>query len=615
MSESFLSSVELQDYGSLDQNDNDVNGKVLKNPSRYSDSGNPLRKNSPLSMPGQSDFSSRTISMSKFSSIASPQFGADGGISASGGPIFRQKSLDEKGSNIIAPVGLARSSSVGQIAIEGTQFARIPDSTHISENIKTKTNGLSIKTGRQRKKSAARANREFERKKKRRIYFCSIANGLDVERIEEDIVNMQRSDEVGGMWRSTMFQEVLHVWIPKKISTEVMPKRATFGTNATTDYAGYLDSSNPIFQAAQERETKAMPLIQKDKEGKESRRDSFQQASSITSLDSERGDSKIGLPSPSSVFYIPTGKSSDYTTGEPNSDFPGVQSGMDGMLVYEHEPDVPMAEQKNAESAMALWVTDSKECFVFAFGSVVMWGFSPDEEDAMLQYLRSFIVKDTQELSEEEWRASEDDMAFMLADAAETVFDGEVEVKYVTPAPTLDPMAGLTIINDVFIIPLLATTRQRLALSFACAQSSVLGVFEARVQLRVENYRYIPETFAASGRVRLTARQLGTMIGEVFVIRHDVNLHTEILDTPDWFWNQRDVEELYKFCGEYLELANRTDILNTRLDMLKQLLSMLQAQQENAHSVKLEWIVIVLILVSVALELLSIVGKLLGWWA
>lgn len=24
--------------------------------------------------------------------------------------------------------------------------------------------------------------------------------------------------------------------------------------------------------------------------------------------------------------------------------------------------------------------------------------------------------------------------------------------------------------------------------------------------------------------------------GEVFVIRHDVNLHTEILDTPDFFW-------------------------------------------------------------------------------
>lgn len=33
----------------------------------------------------------------------------------------------------------------------------------------------------------------------------------------------------------------------------------------------------------------------------------------------------------------------------------------------------------------------------------------------------------------------------------------------------------------------------------------------------------------------MTERKLGQMIGEVFVIRHDVNLHTEILDTPGAF--------------------------------------------------------------------------------
>ena len=32
-------------------------------------------------------------------------------------------------------------------------------------------------------------------------------------------------------------------------------------------------------------------------------------------------------------------------------------------------------------------------------------------------------------------------------------------------------------------------------------------------------------------------------IGEVFVIRHDVNLHTEILDTPDFFWHDGQLFE------------------------------------------------------------------------
>ena len=73
--------------------------------------------------------------------------------------------------------------------------------------------------------------------------------------------------------------------------------------------------------------------------------------------------------------------------------------------------------------------------------------------------------------------------------------------------------------------------KQRLSVSFAIAQSSVLAIFEARIERKVEEYKYIPETLAAYGKVHLTERQLGMMIGDVFVIRHDVNLHTEILGT------------------------------------------------------------------------------------
>jgi len=71
--------------------------------------------------------------------------------------------------------------------------------------------------------------------------------------------------------------------------------------------------------------------------------------------------------------------------------------------------------------------------------------------------------------------------------------------------------------------------KQRLSVSFAIAQSSVLAIFEARIERKVEEYKYIPEALATYGKVHLSERQLGMMIGDVFVIRHDVNLHTEIL--------------------------------------------------------------------------------------
>ena len=79
--------------------------------------------------------------------------------------------------------------------------------------------------------------------------------------------------------------------------------------------------------------------------------------------------------------------------------------------------------------------------------------------------------------------------------------------------PTAETEA-ITIANDVISLPDETSTKQRMSVSFAIAQSTVLAIFEARVELKVEDYRYIPETLAASGKVQLTERQLGMMIGK-----------------------------------------------------------------------------------------------------
>jgi uncharacterized Rmd1/YagE family protein len=138
----------------------------------------------------------------------------------------------------------------------------------------------------------------------------------------------------------------------------------------------------------------------------------------------------------------------------------------------------------------------------------------------------------------------------------------------------------------------------------------VLAVFEARIERNVAKYRYIPEALAKFGRNHLSPKQLGNMIGEVYVIRHDVNLNTEILDTPDFFWREEQALITYRMTMKYLEMETRTEVLNTRLNMLKELLEVLQQQHESAHDVKLKWIVIWLIVLSVIVELLAAASNL-----
>ena len=56
----------------------------------------------------------------------------------------------------------------------------------------------------------------------------------------------------------------------------------------------------------------------------------------------------------------------------------------------------------------------------------------------------------------------------------------------------------------------------------------------------------------------------------------------------------------------YLEMDSRVEVLNTRLNMLKDLLGVLNQQMENDHSTKLEWIIIWLIVIEVVVQLMSV---------
>lgn len=233
-----------------------------------------------------------------------------------------------------------------------------------------------------------------------------------------------------------------------------------------------------------------------------------------------------------------------------------------------------------------------QELFVFEFGAVVFWGFSVAEEKYLLEVIRDFSKKGL--LAENEFVSGEDDMAFVIS----------------------TDVNRINIANDVIVLPEGTTTKQRLSVSYAIAQSSVVSIFEYRIEKKVEEYKFIPETLAQVGIIHdVSSTRVGMMIGDIFVIRHDLNLHTDILDTPDYFWGEEDVyEEVYERVMKYLEMESRVDVINRRLDMLKELLDVLHQQMENAHSTKLEWIIIWLIVLEVIIQLVGIVGGVMGFW-
>lgn len=398
------------------------------------------------------------------------------------------------------------------------------------------TREKSLRTGRQRKKLAARSKGgEFQaRRKKRRVYFCCISSDIDVQKLFDYLVTSDTMSDLGRLssngnssgpnsnrWNYQLYPggDVLHLY--KKGVDLFMDGNNMAGT--------------PEFQNKYSND-KALST-------------NFERRAS---LDSDHGHGDGELPETKDASSQPLGKS-----GRKENNFRISSAG-------------------------------AQEVFIFDFGAAVFWGFSKGEEITLLKTIRLFVTKGL--VGQDEFASGEDDMAFTTSPDLEFAEQG----------------SKFTLTNDFITLPDDSNVKERLSISFAIGQSSVLAIFEARIERKVEEYKYIPETLAACGKVHLSEQQLGIMIGEVFVIRHDVNLHTEILDTPTFFWKEDIMEQDYKMVMDYLEMPGRTEILNKRLDMLRELLDVLQQQMESHHAMNLEWIVIWLIVVEVVLQLVAI---------
>ena len=206
-----------------------------------------------------------------------------------------------------------------------------------------------------------------------------------------------------------------------------------------------------------------------------------------------------------------------------------------------------------------------------------MWGLSPEEEHSARQHLRAFEIAPVQSADFEEYRYS-------MGSTAK-----------ITRSDIILPS------DDILT---------KLAISHGLAQAVKLGVFEKLIETRIENTKYIPENLAVHGRIPLRRRQISKMMGSLFIDRSLVNLHSNILDTPEFFWEYSDFESLYRLIAQDLDIANRVQVLNKRMDILKDLFEMLGNELDSRHSSFLELTIIFLIMAELLIVLVKEVLKL-----
>ena len=139
-----------------------------------------------------------------------------------------------------------------------------------------------------------------------------------------------------------------------------------------------------------------------------------------------------------------------------------------------------------------------------------------------------------------------------------------------------------------------------LAVSHALAQSRILEYFEIKAQHTIAQHSHLTRSLANKGTIPLTRNGLSKERGQLFQTKSDILLHFNLLDTPEFFWHYPEQEHIYTALSKYLEIKPRVELLNLKLSTITELLDMLANEQHHKHSAFLEWIIIVLIAVDIA---------------
>lgn len=146
---------------------------------------------------------------------------------------------------------------------------------------------------------------------------------------------------------------------------------------------------------------------------------------------------------------------------------------------------------------------------------------------------------------------------------------------------------------------------EELAVSNAIAQSLKLSALETVAQKTIEGIMHIPSNIALKGRSQLKRRELSMMRGRLFLVDMDINLTFDLLDTPEFFWEYPELEYLFDKTVRYLDVKARIEILNKKLNVIREIFNMLADEQNHKHSAVLEWIIIWLIAIEIILFIIN----------
>ncbi|KFO31294.1 Required for meiotic nuclear division protein 1 like protein [Fukomys damarensis] len=223
---------------------------------------------------------------------------------------------------------------------------------------------------------------------------------------------------------------------------------------------------------------------------------------------------------------------------------------------------------------------DPGTIFFFREGAAVFWNVKEKTMKHVLQILEKHEIQ-PYEIALVHWENEE--LNYMKIEGQSKLHRGEIKLN-----SELD-------LDDAVL--------EKFAFSNALCLSVKLAIWEATLDKFIESIQSIPEALKAGKKVKLSHKEVMQKMGELFALRHRINLSSDFLITPDFYWDRENLEELYDKTCQFLSITRRVKVMNEKLQHCMELTDLMRNHLNEKRALRLEWMIVILITIEVMFEL------------
>uniref|UniRef100_UPI00358E48E3 required for meiotic nuclear division protein 1 homolog n=1 Tax=Myxine glutinosa TaxID=7769 RepID=UPI00358E48E3 len=226
---------------------------------------------------------------------------------------------------------------------------------------------------------------------------------------------------------------------------------------------------------------------------------------------------------------------------------------------------------------------DDATIFFFQEGAVVFWNVHQTAVHWVLGEVKHTAVNHYPSLL---IQGESEDVAYQLAQRPSRLHDGQIQLRVLSE----ENGCGQTSMLEKF------------AFSNALCLSVKLAIWESELEHFILSIQSVPELLRTGGKVKLTRNDVLRKIGELFTLRRQINLTSDLLIPPDFYWDRAELEAMYESTCRYLSIPRRVQVMNQKLAQCSDLAQLMNTHLGEKHALRLEAMIVVLISIEIVFE-------------